>query len=161
MPPPDAPPPVQARLTRESSERQRALALIERKKREAALAAAASTPSTSYGLTPYGGNETPGYSDQFNTEEVQLAHRSKDYVERWRSGGARERRWDEDDDRGMRGRVGQSPDKDGHRSGVRGVRWPDEDSERMKRSNGKERSRRRSRSAGRDEGNGSRSSRYR
>ncbi|KAH6911206.1 hypothetical protein BKA70DRAFT_1035271, partial [Coprinopsis sp. MPI-PUGE-AT-0042] len=99
MPPPDAPPPVQARLTRESSERQRALALIERKKREAALAAAASTPSTSYGRTPYGANETPGYSDQFNKEEVQLAHRSKDYVERWRSGGGRERRWDEDEER--------------------------------------------------------------
>ncbi|KAH6901124.1 hypothetical protein BKA70DRAFT_1524793 [Coprinopsis sp. MPI-PUGE-AT-0042] len=83
-------------------QRQRALALIERKKGGSSCC---SRINAFHILrpTPYGGNETPGYSDQFNKEEVQLAHRSKDYVERWRSGGGRERRWDEDEERGVRG----------------------------------------------------------
>ncbi|KAF6741904.1 hypothetical protein DFP72DRAFT_792244, partial [Ephemerocybe angulata] len=54
---------TQARLSRESSERQRALALIEKRKRERA---GNETPSTVYG-------GEGGYSDQFNREDVRAA----------------------------------------------------------------------------------------
>ncbi|TFK18896.1 hypothetical protein FA15DRAFT_564216, partial [Coprinopsis marcescibilis] len=84
-------PQVQARISRESSERERARMLIERRKREAALAARGSeTPSTVYG----GGEGTPqpfGYSDQFNKEEVLAAHRDGGY------GSMNDRKWDEDE----------------------------------------------------------------
>ncbi|EFI28539.1 hypothetical protein CC1G_13561 [Coprinopsis cinerea okayama7 len=76
------PPEVQARISREKSERQRALELIQRKKREMA---GNDTPSTVYGGS--------GYSDQFNREEVEAAHR-RDF--------RHERRWDDDDDRRRR-----------------------------------------------------------
>ncbi|KAG6830269.1 hypothetical protein H0H92_001535 [Tricholoma furcatifolium] len=71
-----APPEVHARLTRESSERERALALIRRKKREMEGSA---TPSTVHG------GIDPGYDDVFNRKEVEEAHRG------------RERRWDSRD----------------------------------------------------------------
>ncbi|KZT67600.1 hypothetical protein DAEQUDRAFT_713106 [Daedalea quercina L-15889] len=64
-----------ARLNRESAERQRALELIRRKKREMA---GSETPST-----VHGGVEQ-GYRDVFNRREVEEARRY------------RERRWDED-----------------------------------------------------------------
>ncbi|KAG5637598.1 hypothetical protein H0H81_003989 [Sphagnurus paluster] len=78
-PPPEitrAPPEVHARLTRESTERERALELIRRKKRELA---GSETPSTIHG----GMDE--GYGDVFNRREVEEAHRG------------RERRWDSRD----------------------------------------------------------------
>ncbi|KAG6890516.1 hypothetical protein C0995_007715 [Termitomyces sp. Mi166 len=75
-----APPDVHARLTRESSERERALELIRRKKREME---GSITPSTVHG------GVDPGYDDVFNRKEVEEAHRY------------RERRWDaRDHDRG-------------------------------------------------------------
>src|SRR5262245_55381612 len=61
----------EARLIRESSERQRALELIKRKKRELQ---GSETPST-----VHGGFE--GYADQFNRKEVEEAHRGRD--RRW------------------------------------------------------------------------------
>ncbi|TFY70076.1 hypothetical protein EVJ58_g55 [Rhodofomes roseus] len=82
---PDRPPPTSsseprsaeaARLNRESAERQRALELIRRKKREMA---GSETPSTVHG----GAGE--GYRDVFNRREVEEARRF------------RERRWDERD----------------------------------------------------------------
>ncbi|RDB27181.1 hypothetical protein Hypma_004380 [Hypsizygus marmoreus] len=73
-----APPEVQARITRESSERERALDLIRRKKRELA---GSETPSTVRG----GGDD--GYGDVFNRREVEEAHRG------------RERRWEHRDHR--------------------------------------------------------------
>lgn len=79
----DKPPEVQVRLTRESSERDRALELIRRKKREMEIT---STPST-----VHGGEASGGYGDVFNRREVEEAHRYRD------------RRWDgrprRDDDR--------------------------------------------------------------
>ncbi|KAG6917272.1 hypothetical protein DXG01_003220 [Tephrocybe rancida] len=69
-PPPEAsmaPPEVHARLTRESSERERALELIRRKKRELAGSA---TPSTVHG------GVDQGYDDVFNRREVEDAHRA-------------------------------------------------------------------------------------
>lgn len=68
--------PTQARISRESSERQRALALIEKRKRERA---GNDTPSTVCGGA--------GYSDQFNREDVRAAH---ERYERERG----ERTWD-------------------------------------------------------------------
>jgi hypothetical protein len=98
MPPPQAyprsqpqpqPPPSSAsregRLARESAERERALALIRRKKRERAESATA-TPDT-----VHGGNGGPGYTDVFNRREVEDAHRGRDRM--WRR-----RRWEDDDD---------------------------------------------------------------
>ncbi|KAF9482915.1 hypothetical protein BDN70DRAFT_800562 [Pholiota conissans] len=68
----DKPPEVQARLSRESSERERALELIRRKKREMEIAA---TPSTVHG------EPSSGYGDVFNRREVEEAHRYRD--RRW------------------------------------------------------------------------------
>jgi len=73
------PPQVRERLTRESSERQRALELIRRKKRELE---GSETPSSVHG---------GGYGDVFNRKEVEEAHRE------------RERRWDHRDRRHDRG----------------------------------------------------------
>lgn len=70
------PPEVHARLTRESTERERALELIRRKKREMA---GSETPSTVHG------GADDGYDDVFNRKEVEEAHRG------------RERRWDHRD----------------------------------------------------------------
>ena len=86
LPPPSAPPEVAARLTRESSERERALALIRRKKREMQ---GSMTPSTVHG------DDDGGYADVFNRKEVEEAHRGRD--RRW---DHRPRGWD--DDRGGR-----------------------------------------------------------
>ncbi|KAF8870554.1 hypothetical protein BD779DRAFT_1680987 [Infundibulicybe gibba] len=77
------PPEVSARLTRESSERERALELIRRKKREMEGSA---TPST-----VHGGMEE-GYGDVFNRREVEEAHHRRD--RRW--GGGRDRGRDGD-----------------------------------------------------------------
>lgn len=86
MPPPrppkdieDKPPELQARLSRESSERQRALELIRRKKREMEGSA---TPSTVFG------NSAGGYGDVYNRREVEDAHRHRD---RWRGDYANRR----------------------------------------------------------------------
>ncbi|GLB36877.1 putative N-terminal domain of CBF1 interacting co-repressor CIR [Lyophyllum shimeji] len=79
LPPPEAahaPPEVHSRLKRESSERERALELIRRKKREMA---GSETPSTVHG----GIDE--GYGDVYNRREVEEAHRGRD------------RRWDSQD----------------------------------------------------------------
>ncbi|KAJ2933226.1 hypothetical protein H1R20_g3811, partial [Candolleomyces eurysporus] len=62
---------TQARISRESSERQRALALIEKKRREKA---GNETPSTVYG----GDDRGAGYSDQFNKMAVLEAHRDRE-----------------------------------------------------------------------------------
>ena len=77
----DKPSEVQARLSRESSERGRALELIRRKKREMEGNV---TPSTVF-------NDS-GYGDVYNKREVQEAHRFRD--RRWDSG---HRHWDDDD----------------------------------------------------------------
>ncbi|KAG6334073.1 hypothetical protein ID866_5023 [Astraeus odoratus] len=81
MPPPPPPQPkpldpTAERVSRESSERERALALIRRKKREMA---GSETPST-----VHGGMDS-GYGDVFNRQEVEEAHAQRD---RWRK-----RRW--------------------------------------------------------------------
>ena len=77
--PPQADSPQQAavseRLTRESSERQRALELKRRRQREVAGSA---TPST-----VHGGVNDEEYGDMYNRREVQEAHRQRD---RWRHG---------------------------------------------------------------------------
>lgn len=57
---------MQSRLARESSERERALALIAKKKREMA---GSETPSTVHG------GDYAGYGDLFNRKEVEEAHR--------------------------------------------------------------------------------------
>lgn len=62
-------PEVSARLNRESSERQRALELIKRKKRELE---GSETPST-----VHGGMDND-YGDMFNRREVEEAHRDRD-----------------------------------------------------------------------------------
>ncbi|KAF7289892.1 hypothetical protein MIND_01363900 [Mycena indigotica] len=62
--PKSGPPEVQERLSRESSERERALALIRRKQREMR---GSETPSTVHG----------GYNDMFNRQEVEEAHRGR------------------------------------------------------------------------------------
>lgn len=68
--------PTQARLSRESSERARAHALIEKKRREkAAAAAGGETPSTVYGGER---DRDAGYSDVFNRDAVNSAHRDRD-----------------------------------------------------------------------------------
>ncbi|KAF7311310.1 hypothetical protein MKEN_01032700 [Mycena kentingensis (nom. inval.)] len=76
-----APPGVQARLSRESSERERAQALIRRRQREMR---GSETPSTVHG------GSGPGYSDVFNRREVEDAHRGRD---RYRDSGYSRRRW--------------------------------------------------------------------
>ncbi|KIY50083.1 hypothetical protein FISHEDRAFT_40051 [Fistulina hepatica ATCC 64428] len=70
---------VVARLSRESSERERALALIQRKKREMDGSA---TPSTVHGGSEYG--------DVYNRREVENARDMR------RRGQHRSRRWDDD-----------------------------------------------------------------
>ncbi|KAJ6462260.1 hypothetical protein C8R47DRAFT_1327228 [Mycena vitilis] len=67
-PPPNAsrPPEVHARLTRESSERERAMELIRRKQREMR---GSETPSSVHG---------GGYGDVFNRREVEEAHRGRE-----------------------------------------------------------------------------------
>jgi hypothetical protein len=75
----DKPPEVQARLSRESSERERALELIRRKKREMEIIA---TPSTVHG------EPSSGYGDVFNRREVEEAHRYRD--RRWDGGHRRD-----------------------------------------------------------------------
>ncbi|KAJ7665000.1 hypothetical protein B0H17DRAFT_1091082 [Mycena rosella] len=62
------PPEVHARLTRESSERERALELVRRKQREMR---GSETPSTVHG-------GDGGYGDVFNRREVEEAHRGRD-----------------------------------------------------------------------------------
>ncbi|KAF9561499.1 hypothetical protein CPC08DRAFT_722735 [Agrocybe pediades] len=79
----DKPPEVRARLSRESSERERALELIRRKKREMDGNA---TPST------VSGELSSGYGDVFNKLEVEEAHR---YRARQKD-GERTRYWDDD-----------------------------------------------------------------
>jgi hypothetical protein len=69
---------MQARLSRESSERERALDLIRRKKREMEGNA---TPSTVC-------DESGTYGDVFNRKEVEEAHRYRDRPHR---------RWDDED----------------------------------------------------------------
>ena len=76
------PPEVQARLARESSERERALELIRRRKREMA---GSETPSTVYG------GADGEYGDMFNKKDVEEAHRW-----RGRRTDYRHRGWDED-----------------------------------------------------------------
>ncbi|KAI9572530.1 hypothetical protein HD554DRAFT_2066080 [Boletus coccyginus] len=77
--PPASPPkqvdPTTARLNRESSERERALALIRRKQRELG---GSETPSTVHG----GMDE--GYADVYNKRAVEEAHAHRD---RWRNKG--------------------------------------------------------------------------
>jgi len=81
LPPPPPPssrissqhPEVNARLSRESSERERALALIRRKKRESM---GSETPST-----VHGGDQSSEYGDMYNRRDVQEAHRLRD--RRW------------------------------------------------------------------------------
>ncbi|KAJ7610396.1 hypothetical protein FB45DRAFT_982217 [Roridomyces roridus] len=65
---------VQARLTRESSERERAQELIRRKQREMR---GSETPSSVHG----------GYEDVFNRREVEEAHRGRDGRGDWRRRG--------------------------------------------------------------------------
>ncbi|KAH7906952.1 hypothetical protein BJ138DRAFT_1093383 [Hygrophoropsis aurantiaca] len=81
----DPPPPpnsTTARLNRESSERERALALIARKKRELAGSA---TPST------VRGDDDGGYRDVFNRREVEEAHRRRPKAVRWGDDDGRRR----------------------------------------------------------------------
>ncbi|KAF9073200.1 hypothetical protein BDP27DRAFT_1193760, partial [Rhodocollybia butyracea] len=61
---------VNARLSRESSERERALALIQRKKREMM---GSETPST-----VRGGDSASEYGDMYNRRDVEEAHRLRD-----------------------------------------------------------------------------------
>lgn len=74
-PPPKQLDPTTARLNREASERERALALIRRKKRELA---GSETPSSVHG----GMDE--GYGDVYNKSAVEEAHAHRD---RWRRRG--------------------------------------------------------------------------
>lgn len=69
------------RLGREAAERQRALALIARRRKEAAGSA---TPST-----VRGGEEEDGYADVYNRKEVEEVRRFRDRREYDRRGGGR------------------------------------------------------------------------
>ncbi|KAF7328645.1 hypothetical protein MSAN_02473100 [Mycena sanguinolenta] len=73
------PPEVQARLSRELSERERAMELIRRKQREMR---GSETPSTIHG---------GGYGDVFNRREVEEAHRGRE--RRGRESDYRRTRW--------------------------------------------------------------------
>ncbi|KAJ7735829.1 hypothetical protein DFH07DRAFT_927928 [Mycena maculata] len=75
------PPEVEARLTRESSERQRALDLIQRKQREMR---GSETPSSVHG---------GGYGDLFNRREVEEAHRGRERGGGWGERDYRRTRW--------------------------------------------------------------------
>lgn len=79
-----APPEVSARLVRESSERERARALIARKKREMG----SETPSTVYG------GRSGGYGDVFNRREVEEVRRDRQ---------DRQRGWERERDRDREG----------------------------------------------------------
>lgn len=68
--------PTAARIARESSERSRALALINEAKRKQAAASLTATPSTAVG----GGIE---YSDMWNAQEVREARKRRDAVKGW------------------------------------------------------------------------------
>ncbi|EIW56230.1 uncharacterized protein TRAVEDRAFT_152872 [Trametes versicolor FP-101664 SS1] len=83
-PGPQAPPEVSARLVRESSERERARALIARKKREMG----SETPSTVYG------GRSGGYGDVFNRREVEEVRRDRQ---------DRQRGWERERDRDREG----------------------------------------------------------
>ncbi|KIL60782.1 hypothetical protein M378DRAFT_130349 [Amanita muscaria Koide BX008] len=95
------PDPQATRLARESSERERALALIRRKKREMM---GSETPSTVHG----GVDE--GYGDMFNREEVAEARKERErdrHVERyWDDGRDRDRSWN-----GVHGRGGREDER--------------------------------------------------
>ncbi|KAI0367334.1 hypothetical protein BV20DRAFT_572744 [Pilatotrama ljubarskyi] len=93
--PPSAPPEVAARLTRESAERQRALELIARKKREMA---GSETPSTVYRGVDRRGMGGSGYGDVFNRREVDEVQRER------RRGWERDRDRDRDGGRRYSGR---------------------------------------------------------
>jgi len=80
----DKPPEVRARISREMSERERALELIRRRKREMEGNA---TPST------VSGEPISGYGDMFNRREVEEAHKYRDR----RRDNHRARRWDDDE----------------------------------------------------------------
>jgi hypothetical protein len=87
MPPPSSSPStITSRLHRESTERERALALIARKKREME---GSETPSTVHG-GDYG-----GYTDVFNKREVEEAHRGwgRSARDRDRGRDRRDRPW--------------------------------------------------------------------
>jgi len=72
---------LDTRLSRESSERERAQALLRRKQRERERELSGSaTPSTVHG-------DFGGYGDVYNREEVEAAHR----------GWGRRREWGDDD----------------------------------------------------------------
>lgn len=77
-----------ARLTRESSERARAQALIARKKAERARSdgSTIATPSTVHG----------GYGDMYNRVEVEEARRERTWGRRGREVDMKGRRWDDD-----------------------------------------------------------------
>ncbi|KAJ7342451.1 hypothetical protein DFH08DRAFT_874302 [Mycena albidolilacea] len=75
------PPEVQARLSRELSERERAMELIRRKQREMR---GSETPSSVHG---------GGYGDVFNRREVEEAHRGRDRDRRGRDSDYRRTRW--------------------------------------------------------------------
>jgi len=77
--------PTQARLARESSERERALALIRRKKREMM---GSETPSTVHG----GMEDERGYGDIFDRKEVGGARRGRERGGGWRMGSG-SKRW--------------------------------------------------------------------
>ncbi|KAI0828464.1 hypothetical protein BC628DRAFT_1337644 [Trametes gibbosa] len=87
----EAPPEISARLTRESAERERARALIARRKREMA---GSETPSTVHGARGGGG----GYGDVFNRREVEEVRRER------QMGWDRERERDRDGGRRYGGR---------------------------------------------------------
>ena len=87
--------PQQARLSRESSERQRALDLIKRRKREVAGMGNA-TPTTVFD------DPDSGYRDVFNRREVDEAHRVRNQSQKGWDGG---RRWERSEGRSERDRM--------------------------------------------------------
>jgi len=86
MPPPP-PSSLESRLNRESSERDRAQALIRRKQAERARLEGSATPSTVHG----------GYADVYNRAEVEDAHRGWGRKGWERDRDLRNRRWIEDE----------------------------------------------------------------
>ncbi|RDX49524.1 hypothetical protein OH76DRAFT_1350686 [Lentinus brumalis] len=81
QPEPRAPPPPSTeRQTRESAERQRALELIRRKKREMA---GSETPSTVRSGSGGGGAGGYGYGDVFNRREVEEVHQQRSRRRDW------------------------------------------------------------------------------
>ncbi|KAG7090154.1 hypothetical protein E1B28_011763 [Marasmius oreades] len=88
------PPEVNARIARESTERERALALIRRRKREME---GSETPSTVHG----GVHNSSGYGDMYNRRDVEEAHRTRD--RRWDdSRPPRSRSWSRGEGRAQR-----------------------------------------------------------